>query len=411
MRLAEVAVADPDAAWAASGAIALTGRPEGPPLAAPASVITGLARLAKALAEKSGVEVDGPALLGERAAHAGLRRAGAVSCGGRTRLLCAADGWVAVSLARPDDVGLLPAWLGADATEATLAGLIRARRARPLVASAALLGLPVSRLGESAGREPMVATPMVATPTVATPMGGTGAAAGRPLTVIDLSSLWAGPLCGQLLTQAGLRVIKVESSTRPDGARLGPPGFFDLLHAGQESVALDFTVPAGRAALAGLVAAADVVIEASRPRALSQLGVGPSPAGPRVWVSITGYGRAGNDSNRVAFGDDAAVAGGLVVCDEAGPCFCADAVSDPATGLYAAVAALAALEDGRRWRLDIRLAGVAAWLARPAGRRPGTQADGPVAPPRSRPAAGRAAPLGEHTDAVLAEFGVARTAP
>src|SRR6185437_13287713 len=40
--------------------------------------------------------------------------------------------------------------------------------------------------------------------------------------VIELASLWAGPLCGHLLGLTGARVIKVESNTRPDGGRFGP---------------------------------------------------------------------------------------------------------------------------------------------------------------------------------------------
>jgi hydroxymethylglutaryl-CoA lyase len=44
-------------------------------------------------------------------------------------------------------------------------------------------------------------------------------------------------------------------------------------------------------------------------------------------------------ADRVAFGDDAAVGGGLVVWDADGPCFCADAVADPVAGLVAAAAA------------------------------------------------------------------------
>src|SRR5205085_1501551 len=123
-----------------------------------------------------------------------------------------------------------------------------------------------------------------------------------------------------------------------------------LLNGGKESVALDFHDPA----LQKLVADADVVIESSRPRALQQFGIGPSA--DQVWLSITAYGR---HSNGVGFGDDAAVAGGLVVWDEAGPCFCVDAVADPLTGLTAAELCLAALEDGRQGLIDVPLAGVA----------------------------------------------------
>ena len=51
---------------------------------------------------------------------------------------------------------------------------------------------------------------------------------------------------------------------------------------------------------------------------------------------VTGYGTEPGSADRVAFGDDAAAAGGLVVWDERGPCFCADAVADPVTGLATA---------------------------------------------------------------------------
>ena len=68
----------------------------------------------------------------------------------------------------------------------------------------------------------------------------------------------------------------------------------------------------------------------------------------------------GPSADRVAFGDDAAAAGGLVVWDGEGPCFCGDAVADPLSGMAAAAAALAALEQGGRWVLDVSMADVAA---------------------------------------------------
>jgi crotonobetainyl-CoA:carnitine CoA-transferase CaiB-like acyl-CoA transferase len=130
-------------------------------------------------------------------------------------------------------------------------------------------------------------------------------------------------------------------------------------------VVLDFEREATE--LRDLISRADVVVEASRPRALAQFAIGADDfltrdGGPVVWVAITGYGRA---DPRVAFGDDAAVAGGLVVYDSVGPCFCADAVADPLTGMVAADVCLAALASGERALLDIPLAGVAAAFAGP----------------------------------------------
>jgi crotonobetainyl-CoA:carnitine CoA-transferase CaiB-like acyl-CoA transferase len=224
------------------------------------------------------------------------------------------------------------------------------------------------------------------------------------LLVLDLSALWAGPLCGDLLAAVGAQVVKVESTGRPDGARRGPVGFFDLLNGRKRSVALDFRTEQGARMLREIVQRADVVIEASRPRALAQLGVDAEHvlrAGrPQVWVSITGYGRAGE---RVAFGDDAAAAGGLVVWHEDAPMFCADAVADPLTGLTAAGACLETLAGGGRWLLDVSMAGVCAALAGPTLQAPHHL---PVEPPRARPVTRPAPGFGADTEEFLADLGL-----
>ncbi len=260
-------------------------------------------------------------------------------------------------------------------------------------------------VGSASGTEAVVRTPL-------------GAAPGRAPSgalVVDLSALWAGPLCGDLLAGEGATVIKVESTTRPDGARRGTPSFFDLLNGRKRSVALDFGTAGGLGALRRLIRRADVVIEASRPRALEQLGLVAADmvrdGGPQVWVSITGYGRDGRGSagadavQHVGFGDDTAAAGGLVAWSDGGaPLFCADAVADPVTGLTAAHECLDALARGGRWLLDVSMAGVAAGLSGPtlpvpAGLSP--------AEPRARVPARVAPALGEDTAHVMTDLGLA----
>lgn len=120
-------------------------------------------------------------------------------------------------------------------------------------------------------------------------------------------------------------------------------------------------------------------------------------AGPRVWVSITGHGREAAPE-RVGFGDDAAVAGGLVVDDGEGPCFVADAIADPLTGVAAAVAVARCLAEGGRWLVDASLAGVAASVAGP--RCATAVADPPAPVPPVVDA--EAPPLGFDTERVLA---------
>jgi crotonobetainyl-CoA:carnitine CoA-transferase CaiB-like acyl-CoA transferase len=201
-------------------------------------------------------------------------------------------------------------------------------------------------------------------------------------------------------------VVKVESTRRPDGARRGPARFFSRLNGGKASVALDLTSTVGRQQLGELVAGADVVITGSRPRALEQLGLDPEEAvaggRTRLWLSITGYGTEGGSGTRVAFGDDAAVAGGLVARDRRGPCFLADAVADPLCGLASAVAALGALADGGAWVLDASMADIAGGLTGPA-----VAVSGPT--PRPAPAADdgwatEARALGADTAAVLSSL-------
>ena len=391
-------------AWAASGAMALTGRADGPALGPPAGLVPGLRRAAAALAAATAelgaeVRVDPLALLGERAALTRLRRGGTVTCGEGGRLLPTTDGWIAASLTRPEDWDSVAAWVGAAPTWEDVADAVARRSVADVVAEGVLLDLPVAALPE--------APPTVA-PTVAIRLGQASARPVGDLLVVDLTALWAGPLCGSLLAAAGARVAKVESTGRPDGARIGPAPFFDLLNAGKASVALDLASPRGRRQLRALLDRADVVLEASRPRALEQMGIHrdellATAGGPRVWLSLTAHGRTGAARERVGFGDDAAVSGGLVVRDEDGPCFCADAVADPTSGLVAAAAVATALAGGGRWTIDLALSAVAASLSGPTlPVPPGVEA----APPRARRADGRAARLGADTASVLADLGV-----
>ncbi len=104
--------------WAASGGMALTGQPEGAPVASPAAAFGLLSALVGELAAVTGaagveVRADPGELVAGRAALAGLRRRGRVSAGGSARLVRAADGWCAVNLSREDDVAAVPAIIGA----------------------------------------------------------------------------------------------------------------------------------------------------------------------------------------------------------------------------------------------------------------------------------------------------------
>jgi hypothetical protein len=402
-------------AWAASGAAGLTGDPDGPPWTAPGRLVervvaAGAVVQLLAACRGTALELDALAILGERAAITGFGRRGMTAVGGACEIVAAADGWLAVNLARPEDVELLPALIDGEAEAGDWPGVQKAllrRAVRDIEVRAALLGLPLAVWPGPDGASPPGAPWRIdgrVPRSRVRPADGVvlQPAPERPL-VVDLSSLWAGPLAASLLAATGARVVKVEGARRPDGARRGPGAFFDLMNAGKECVALDFSDAADRELLARLVRTADIVVEASRPRVMAALGIDPAAVartGRTTWVSITGYGREGADGDRVAFGDDAAFAAGCTV-DEP-PRFVGDALADPIGGLYAAAVALAALGGHRGQVVDIALRDAAAY-ARGTGPR-GAPYYGSVAAPRARVPGGAARAFGADTDAVRAEL-------
>jgi hypothetical protein len=348
--------------------MALTGRPDGPPLAPPPGAVGELDRLVHAIASWSAqvgsrVDVEWTSVLTARAALLGLRRQGRRSPNGTCRLLRGDEGWAAINLARPDDRDAVGAIVGATIRGdpwGALDGVLAKISVTELVLRARLLGVPAAALGR-------VASPTEDAPwTTLRPWPASSPRRLKDLRVVDLSSMWAGPLTAWLLARAGAAVVKVESRSRPDGAR-ATPAFYRTLHgADQECENLDFTNAADLRHLRALVDNADIVIESSRPRALEQLGAGPddvSPRSGRVWVSITGYGRSAPERDWAAFGDDAAVGGGLVAWEHADePVFCGDAIADPLTGMHAAVAAFQAVANGGGMLLDVAMARCAASL-------------------------------------------------
>lgn len=293
------------------------------------------------------VRVDGARLLAERAALTGAKAQGAVSVGGACRLMQCADGWgVAVSLPRPSDVELVEALICGPAPDPweAVRQWAGTHTGEQIVERARLLGLAIGYLGEGG-------------PPLRLPLDGPNGHR-PPSLVVDFSALWAGPLCSSLLGQAGARVVKVESADRPDGARRGEPRFYQLLNSGVECLTIDPASEPDRRRLLALVRSADVVIEASRPRALAGWGLSAEMAAAEgaVWLSITAYGRAAGD--RIGFGDDVAVAGGLVGRKRGGYVFAGDAIADPLTGLAGAVAVMRALDAGGGRLIDLAMASV-----------------------------------------------------
>ncbi|MEN2738688.1 CoA transferase [Microbacterium sp. X-17] len=358
----------PLAGWAWSGAMALTGRPDGPPLAAPGDpaglVSAALRSFAEGTVARTGREpaLPGIEILGERAALAGLHRNAPGSCGGRFRFLPTVDGYAGLSLVRPEDVDLVPALVESEGVREesgiptpalwrALAEWAARERTAAVIERIRLLGLACAEVpdADAAALPPGDAPP----PARVVRTGSARTVTERPL-ILDFSSLWAGPLCARLLAATGAEVVKVESRARPDGARRGPSAFFDLLHQGTSAVAVDLDDAEELARLRALVARADLVIEGSRPRALRRWGLDAEAVvdDGTAWVSITAYGRS---SDAIGYGDDVAADAGMLAWEDDEPRLCGDALADPVSGAIAADAAARALIAGRATLVEVSM--------------------------------------------------------
>lgn len=318
--------------------------------------------------------VMGRDLLWERSAELGLRANGQISANCSCRIMTADNGWLGLNLAREEDWGLLNPWLQQDGdlsewghVEEALIG----RDAKALVARGRLMGLPVSFLpgkviAESAGVSEILGGAPVfefTSDAQATLRPFNTAQSMSGLKVVDLSVLWAGPLCAHLLHQCGMQVTTVTSCHRPDGAAQGSPTLYKVLHRGHNHLELDFSSQEDLRRLANLLRNADVVIEGSRPRALTALDLDRDsllPGGKQLWLSLTAYGRRAPFGDWVGFGDDVALAGGLFCKNKEGsPEFIGDAVADPLSGIFAALAIVKLVQRDASGLLDFSLFAVA----------------------------------------------------
>jgi hypothetical protein len=339
-----------------------------------------LTRLAAASGAEALRALDGATLLGERAMRAGLRIPGRASAGGGCHLFDARGDTIALNLARSGDRDMLPALFENDRLDgnddAAIGACVGQTDAHALVMRGRSMGLAIA--AEHERRPALVLAPLFERNGPATLWAelATGPRAAAPASaaavrtaprVVDLSALWAGPLAAHLLWLAGAEVVKVESRSRPDAMRSAAGDFYALINQGKATVAVDLADEGERRALLSLIASSDIVIEASRPRALKQLGIDADrivrDTPGLVWISITAHGATGEAAGWVGFGDDCGVSGGLSAAlrNATGRTgFVGDALADPLTGVFASLAAWEAWTSGRGARLELAMSHVVA---------------------------------------------------
>ncbi len=198
--------------------------------------------------------------------------------------------------------------------------------------------------------------------------------------VLDLGRYVAGPFCATLLGYFGAEVIRVERRsggedryiaplfTKADGTP-GEGGLFMQTGCGKKSVALDYAVAEGRAALLRLAASSDVVVANFTPSALEKLGLDwPrfSKTNPRgILVTQTGFGSAGPDRDKGGFdGVAQAMSGAMHLSGTPGyPAKAGAPYVDFSTAVFSALGVMAALmereKSGRGQHVETSLLGTA----------------------------------------------------
>jgi crotonobetainyl-CoA:carnitine CoA-transferase CaiB-like acyl-CoA transferase len=202
----------------------------------------------------------------------------------------------------------------------------------------------------------------------------------KGLRVIELARILAGPWAGQTLADLGADVIKVEAPEGDDTRRWGPPfitrdgetaaAYFHATNRGKRSVTCDFRTPEGQDLVRRLIADADIVIENFKVGGLAKYGLDwPSlqAINPRlIYCSITGFGQDGPYAHRAGYDFIIqGMAGLMSVTGAPGgqPQKVGVAVTDIFTGVYAALAILAAVHQrgvtGQGQQIDMALMDVA----------------------------------------------------
>lgn len=146
--------------------------------------------------------------------------------------------------------------------------------------------------------------------------GAGEASAGGPLRgvrVVDLTTMVMGPYCTQIMADMGADVIKVEppegDATRYISAGPAPDmsGVFVNVNRGKRGIVLDLRTGEGKAAMAALIATADVFIHSMRAKAIAKLGFDYDAVAALnpgiVYTNCYGYGRRGPDGDRPAYDD------------------------------------------------------------------------------------------------------------
>lgn len=174
--------------------------------------------------------------------------------------------------------------------------------------------------------------------------------------VLDLATIFAGPLTCQMLGDYGADVIKVEHPQAGDGLRGhgrqrdGVGLWFKTVGRNKRSIGVRLGTPQGNDILMQLVADSDVVVESFRPGTLERWDLGYETLAATnpglVLLRVTGWGQTGPYRHRPGFGTLAEAMSGFaaITGDPDGPPMLPPlGLADGIAGMAGAVAVMLAL--------------------------------------------------------------------
>ena len=173
--------------------------------------------------------------------------------------------------------------------------------------------------------------------------------------MIDIATLFAGPIAATMLADYGASVIKVEhprgDPVRDHGySKDGVPLWWKTLNRNKQAITLNLSTPEGRDLLLRLLSTADVLIENFRPGTLERWNLAPEllmEVNPGLIVArVTGFGQFGPYATRPGFGTLAESMSGfasLTGQPDGPPTLPPFGLADGITGLTVANAVLMAL--------------------------------------------------------------------
>lgn len=203
-------------------------------------------------------------------------------------------------------------------------------------------------------------------------MPETNASALSGLKILDLTRVLAGPLCAMTLGDMGADVIKVEPPGGDDTRHWGPPhvggeaAYYLGVNRNKRSVKLDLGKREAREILGRLIQRSDVLIENYKLGTLAKWGFDVAWMEchvPRlIHCSITGYGESGPKADLPGYDFVLQAESGLMHITGAvdgAPVKHGVAIVDIATGLYATIGILGALQarhqTGRGQKVGVSL--------------------------------------------------------